>query len=330
MNILYTCDNNYVWLMGISTISLFENNKDLEDIHIYLLGEKISAENKELLQTIANKYNRSICIIDVPEIHIPKSLVSSRWPLSAFIRLYSGQLLPKSIERVLYLDCDTIVCGDISNLNDLNIDNKIFWGINDGVGKLYKENIGIDENSAYINAGVLLINLQKLREVNLDERLDLYMANYESFINYADQDVLNGAFNKEIGILSPQYDVMTIAAVYGYDEIQKLRKPTNYYEKSELYRAVESPIIIHYTTNMKTVRPWYSNTNHPYADKFRDYLALSPWKDRELAKMVFNSNESKIIGVIEKLPRGFALSILGFLHATVKPWVIRRKALRGK
>lgn len=38
MNVMYTCDDNYVWLMGISTISLFENNKTIEDLQVYLWG----------------------------------------------------------------------------------------------------------------------------------------------------------------------------------------------------------------------------------------------------------------------------------------------------
>ena len=47
MKVMYTCDNNYVWLMGISTISLFENNKGIKDLKVYLLGENISEDNKK-------------------------------------------------------------------------------------------------------------------------------------------------------------------------------------------------------------------------------------------------------------------------------------------
>ena len=52
MKVMYTCDNNYVWLMGISTISLFENNKEIEDLKVYLLGENISEDNKNELKKI--------------------------------------------------------------------------------------------------------------------------------------------------------------------------------------------------------------------------------------------------------------------------------------
>ena len=52
MNILYTCDDNYVWLMGISVISLFENNQNINEITVYLLGEKVKDKNKQILCAI--------------------------------------------------------------------------------------------------------------------------------------------------------------------------------------------------------------------------------------------------------------------------------------
>ena len=58
MNVLYTCDDNYVWIMGISVISLFENNRHIRDLSVILLGECISDYNKSVLENIANKYKR--------------------------------------------------------------------------------------------------------------------------------------------------------------------------------------------------------------------------------------------------------------------------------
>ena len=67
MNVMYTCDNNYVWLMGISMISLFESNRDIANLKVYLIGNEISQSNKDKLSDIANKYDREIEIIDTPE-----------------------------------------------------------------------------------------------------------------------------------------------------------------------------------------------------------------------------------------------------------------------
>ena len=326
MDILYTCDNNYVWLMGTSMLSLFENNKNLSNITVYLLGENISKENKTLLENIANEYKRKCIVIDMPEIYIPDNLVSARWPKSAFSRLYAGEILPDELDRILYLDCDTIISGSISDLEKLDIADKYIFGVKDCIGKLYKKNIGLSVNDIYINAGVLLMNLDKLRKLSLGNLIDEYLKTYFPFINYADQDVLNGILIGKIGVLSPKYDVMTIDFAHSYDEIKRLRRPKNFYSEAELSEAVLTPVVIHYTTNMKVIRPWYENSDHPQKEEFRRYWENSPWKNSKLEQMLFKSKEAKLISLIEKLPRKMSCTVLGILHSVLRPLYIRAKA----
>ena len=329
MDVLYTCDNNYVWLMGISTISMFENNKEMQKLNVYLLGESISEENRKILSEIEDKYNRKIIVLDVPQLDIPEALISARWPFSAFTRLYSGELLPAELDKVLYLDCDTIIEENLSELEKWDVSDKVLWGSKDCIGKEYKKNIGLGADGLYVNAGVLLINLSKLRKISVKDRLSKYITKYQKYINYADQDVLNGTFHKVIGVLPPKFDLMTIVATYSYEDIQNLRKPTNYYSKEEIVEAQNHPAIIHYTTNMRMIRPWFLNTKHPLAREFRKYMEMSPWKDRELTEMYFTSKEAKIIGAVEKLPHRLAIKVLGFLHSNLKPKVIRYKSMKG-
>ncbi len=73
MNIIYASNNEYAKYLGISMISLFDNNKDLEKITVYILSQKIDSINTERLLKIANKYQRNIYFIDISEFekHIP-------------------------------------------------------------------------------------------------------------------------------------------------------------------------------------------------------------------------------------------------------------------
>lgn len=326
MNVLYTCDDNYVWIMGISVISLFENNRHIRDLSVILLGECISDYNKSVLENIANKYKRKIHIFDVPGFDIPSALMSTRWPLSAFTRLFSGQLLPDSMKKVLYLDCDTIIRGNIDTLDCLKFDGNILLGVKDCISGKYKENIGLNKKSIYINAGVILFDLVELRKIDVSRAIEIYLNKYLKAINYADQDILNGIFKGKIGELEPVYDVMTINAVYSYEEILQLRRPTNFYSKKELSKAVQNPVIIHYTTNMLVVRPWFLNDNHPLSEEFRKYMDISPWRKKNMELLIFDSREAKIITLINKLPKCMAYRILGLIHSELKPIYIRMKA----
>ena len=326
MNVMYTCDDNYVWLMGISTISLFENNKHINDLNVYLLGEKISQENKSELRKIGKNYGRTVEIIDVPKLNIPPSLVSARWPLSAFTRLFSGELLPGHIDKILYLDCDTIISGDISELENVEFNGNIAMGVKDCISGTYKRNVGLDKDSPYINAGVILFNMQALRNVDIHAEIETYMNKYVELINYADQDILNGMFKGRIGELNPKFDVMTIDVSHTYEEIQNLRRPTNFYKKNDLEEAISNPAIIHYTTNMLVIRPWFSNSDHPLKHEFEKYMDMSCWRDKMLNEMHFTAKEAKVIKTVMLLPNKVAYFILGIIHAEIKPRYIRMRA----
>lgn len=325
MKVLYTCDNNYIWLMGISAISLFENNKGMDELDVYLLGEDITDTNKNILSQIGRKYGRNMIVINVPKFHIPDSILSARWPLSAFTRLFSGELLPQEVQRVLYLDCDTIICGKLDEIDHWKINENIFCGVKDCIGSAYKKNIGMHKKKPYVNAGVLLIDLDNLRKMDVKSLIDDYMDKYERFTSYADQDILNGIFNEQIGYLPPNYNVMTIDIAHSYREIQLLRRPTGFYSKEEIEKATKNPRIIHYTTNMLVIRPWFLNSNHPFKDEFDKYCKISPWNECEKRKMAFGKT-AKMIKIIRMFPDWIAYRILGLIHSILKPGYLRMKA----
>ena len=171
MNVIYASDNNYAWLMGVSMVSLFENNRESKEINVYLFGDKISSENIDMLHQAAEQYGRKLEIIDVNKLTLPEKLYSGRYPKSAFSRLFAFDLLPKDIDRVLYLDCDIIVDGGIEELYNHAMEDKIIWAVKDCVSKAYKQKIGIRGNDVYINTGVMLMNLEKMRQFPMEEKI---------------------------------------------------------------------------------------------------------------------------------------------------------------
>lgn len=325
MKILYTCDNNYVWLMGISMISLFRSNTNIKELEVYLLGENIDEKNKEKLYCIAKDFKRKIYIIDVniEDFNLKNDFIkSSRWPISAFSRLYSALLLPKEISKIIYIDCDTIIKESLENLDKEEFENNIFLGVKECVSKGYKKNIGLTDNDNYINAGILLIDLEKLRNIDINNEIQDFVKKYKNKISYADQDVLNGIFHKQIGILSPKFNVMTIEVSRKYNDIIILRKPSNFYSKAEIEDSVKKPYIIHYTTNLDIVRPWYSNSNHPFLNDFLENYKISPWSDKKFSTYEFNSKQDKIINVIQKLPFAISKYILRFIYI-IRPTIMQ-------
>lgn len=330
MKILYTCDNNYVWLMGISAMSLFEKNREEKELEVYLLGMGISGENQEKLRSIAQKYGRSITVLHVPEtFSIPQALCSARWPLSGFVRLYAGELLPGEMDRVLYIDCDTLIVDSLREIWETPLDGELLSGVRDCVSWRYIRNIGGDPAGPYFNAGVLLMDLEAMRRESMGVTLDRYISQYQPMIHYADQDVLNGAFAGRIGTLPARANVMTIQCHYSAAEIETMRRPNAYYPRGEAEEAAQHPAIIHFSTCMTLIRPWFQGSTHPYAEQFLAYKAQSPWADRPLAVWTPGSKKERLLSAIDRLPRKLATRVIGVLHTWLVPTVQQIKGRRG-
>ncbi len=303
-------------------ISLFENNKDCKDINVYLLGDHVSEDSKKTLDSIALKYQRHFILIDVPDLNIPEKLSSARWPKSAFTRMFAGELLPEEVTKAIYLDCDTIISGDIQGMEAYIKDDMAVSGVKDCVSRPYKAKIGIAKGGNYINAGVLAMNIKKLREFDIRKMIADFVDKYEPAISYADQDILNGIYKGKFGIIPPQYDLMTLVSVYTYKEIRLLRRPDNYYTKDEIEECKNNPKIIHYTTCMLNIRPWCEGSKHSYAWMFDKYKAMSPWASWPKAKANFSASEYKVIRKILMFPKSLAFSLLGLIHAYLRPYYI--------
>ena len=308
--------------MGISMISLFDANKNCEELNVYLLGDHISEESKHTLDSIAFKYQRRLTLIDVPELNIPEKLSSNRWPKSAFTRMFAGELLSAEVTKAIYLDCDTIICGDIQGMEAYIKEDVAFSGVKDCVSRPYKAKIGIAKEGSYINAGVLAINLTELRKNDIRKMIADFVDKYEPAISYADQDILNGIFKGKFGILPPQYDLMTMVNTYSFKELYMIRHPHNYYSKDEIDYSKENPLIIHYTTAMLNVRPWCENSNHSYAWIFEKYKAMSPWALKPKQNANFSAKEYRIIKIILSLPTFVSYRLLGLIHAYLRPYYI--------
>lgn len=320
MNVMYASDDNYAWLMGISMISLFENNKESKEINVFLFGDNLSNENEKILAGIAEKYGRRFIHIDVEKVVIPDFIMSERYPKSTYSRLFAYDLLPENVKKLIYLDCDIIVSGRLEDMFNRDVEGKAFLAVKDCVSKAYKRKIGLKPSDTYINAGVLLMNLDRLREIPIAERMKTFVDKYSSAMSYADQEIVNSIFQGDFGILPPEYDVMTTESEYTYRQLCLIRHPHNYYSRKEIEYAKESPRIIHYTTCMLNIRPWFKNSQHSYAWLFDKYMAMSPWKDKEKKEMHFTDKKYKTMKAMEKLPDWVKYPILGLLHSYLRPY----------
>lgn len=285
MNIVYSCDDNYAQHTGVSIISLLENNKHFDEINIYIVDNDIKNENKIKLNDIANRYKRKISYIDFKK-YKEKLKLNMEWDISisSYARLFLTSMLPKSIERVLYFDCDSVIIKSLDELWNENIDNYYIAAVEDTVSNSIKKSVGIDKTERYINAGMLLMNLKKMRENNIEKKFLEFIDKYNGNVIHHDQGVINGVLYKNIKIISPKFNLMTIYYTMSRDEIIEYYGISGeFYSQNEIDEAINNVVYIHYTPGF-TTRPWVKGCKHPKKYIYLKYLYKTPWSGIKLEK----------------------------------------------
>lgn len=280
MNIVYAADDKFVRHTYVSMMSLFETQKHINNLNVHIVDNGIKVSNKEKLNNMAANYGRVIK-------YLPFELVEGElqgvklWggSLAAYARLFLARYL--SEDRVLYMDADSVVVGDLEPLFQMDISDYYIAAVQDTAGLKARMSIGLDAEDRYINSGFTFINLKKWREDKIEKKFLEFIAKFNGQVPCCDQGTLNGVCRGKILILPPKYNLMTPMLTFKAEEAEKFFEVFNYYSQQELDEAISNPIFIHYVGGF-FARPWFKNGNHPKQDLYRFYMERSPWKDNFL------------------------------------------------
>ena len=196
--------------------------------------------------------------------------------IATYYRLLAPYLLPKNIEKILYIDCDIIINGNLSSLYEINIKGHPIAMSKDEAYFIEEKYTRLDYSRSYTykNAGVALINLKHWRENDIANICLEYISKNPEKLTFHDQDTINAVLHKEIKLLPIKYNLQTGFLLTDYSK---------HFEKEmvEILEAAKEPVIIHYTGVSK---PWYKDSKHPYTKRFLYYKSMSLWKDYPLIK----------------------------------------------
>lgn len=285
LNVVYSTDDNYAQHTGVSIISLLDNNRHFLNIEIYIIDNNISAENRDKLVSIVDKYNRKLTFIDFSEYE-NKLKLNMEWSISisAYARLFLSDMLPSHINKVLYYDCDTIIVDKLDEIWNEDISNYFLAGVKDTVNSNIKIAVGMNKNDDYINSGMLLINLRKWRKDNITDKFLGFIEQYNGKVTHHDQGVINGMLNGFIKILPLKFNVMTVFYTMKREEIIKYYNiDGDFYSEDEINEAINYPVYIHFTPGFVS-RPWVRGCKHPKKQLYWKYISISPWSDFKCIK----------------------------------------------
>jgi len=267
INIAITLDKNYVQHAAVMLYSLRKNNPDYK-ITVYAISDKLVTDKDwEQISEVYKGTNLSVERVLIDAAQFADFKTADHASAANYYRIQMAELLPTSIEKILYLDVDILVLGNIMPIYNIDINGYDLAAIEDPDNPI-KYTLGLKPEEPYLNSGIMLMNLAEWRRIKLSIQLRDFILNNASLLQFWDQDAFNVVCKGRWKALPPKYNVQTTMFTYNNDAIT--------YTLKDIKAAIADPVILHFTGKTK---PWDYMNFHPRKKVYYQYLAHTPWKD---------------------------------------------------
>lgn len=271
--IFFTVDDTYIPFLSVTLQSILEKSNTQYHYEIKILYAKLSDESKKKI----SKYERdniTIEYVDVSEyLEKVKDKLYTRdyFSMTTYFRLFIASLYTQ-YDKAIYLDSDIVVLRDIAELFNIDIGNNLVGAVPDDIiqkNEVFQEYVekvvGVSSYKNYFNAGVLVMNLEELRNFHFEEKF-VYLLETVKYAAIQDQDYLNRICKGRVKLIDFGWNIMPSASAREIEE--------------------ENIKLIHYNYQYK---PWHYD-NILYGKYFWDYASRTEYYD-ELRKMKEQFNE---------------------------------------
>jgi lipopolysaccharide biosynthesis glycosyltransferase len=289
--VVTAADNAYAIPLAVTIRSAIDYLAADRSLVVYVLDGGLSPDSKQRLSRSWRSPHVSIQWLQPPMEQIADLKTEYHLNHVTYLRLFMPALLANHA-KVIFLDADLLVQKDLSALWDVELDGAPVAAVHDyfapfldtrqAIGRTsicdrypdkrhpipnYRE-LGLDPTAAYFNAGVMVVDLNKWREMDVFGRaLDL-TRRYVEDVRYCDQYALNVLFSQRWKALDPRWNqgsnlfAWNGASDGGFDP--------------KLYSTLRNdPWIVHFTWNRK---PWQYGCTHPYTRRFFRVLDRTDWR----------------------------------------------------
>ena len=275
--IFFTIDDGYAPYVACAITSIIQNSSREYDYKIYILHDGLNEENLTKLSKLRCEgfdiiFKEMKDGMELITDRVENRLRCDYFTLTIYFRLFIADLFPE-YDKGVYIDSDVVVPGDISELYNHQLGDNFIGASTDnsiqGIPELthyVEEAVGV-KRLEYINSGVLVMNLKKMRETEFSKKFLTLLSTYHFDSVAPDQDYLNAMCNGKILYLNEEWDAMPAEG------------------KEEL----KNPKLIHYNLFQQ---PWcYDNVQ--YEDVFWEYAKKTEYYEDILEFKKNYSDEKK-------------------------------------
>lgn len=295
--VVFSADNNYAPYLAVTIQSLIKNSSGNFNYDIVILERDMSDVNKNLIQSIPKKRNISVRFTNVSRLLAGcKFHINTYFSEETYYRLFIPTIFA-NYSKVIYLDCDIIILRDIADLYQVDLSKKLLaatYNISTYIHQKYDkpvknvpwrkyltEVLNLSKPENYFQAGVLVFNVSKMKEYNIQERAIRMAESFEPVL--VDQDILNSICQNNVFYFSQKWNLHNNFSVQykNMKTLSELPKPL----VDDYLSAKSCAYIIHYAGKEK---PW-SHPSLEYANSWWQYARQTPFYEEIIYRIFSNS-----------------------------------------
>jgi lipopolysaccharide biosynthesis glycosyltransferase len=264
IHIACAADADYVKPMAVMLRSLFANVGPGRTVRVHALDGGIHDRDKARIAEACGDRG-SIHWLAATHSQFPGVPLWGRMSVSTYYKLLIADRLPTDLAKVIWLDCDMVVLGDVARLWDHDLAGRHALATQDSVVPLVSsrsgvaawQELGLPGDATYFNAGVMMIDLALWRRDRVGDRALDYVRQHRDRVYFWDQEGLNAVLAGQWGELDPRWNYN---ASIPPDSTRTGRG---------------DPWIVHFAGNLK---PWLFDVRNESTDLYFRYLDMTPWK----------------------------------------------------
>jgi len=263
-------DSNFAMQLAVALRSLAAHHP--EGCRVFVMHDAIDDELRaRIVRGLPAAAEVAWLAVRSPEIqaaHRPDFL-----PPASLFRLTMPSLLPDSVDRLVYLDADTVVRSSLAPLFATDLVNNFCGAVHDPLvpwagapmGLPWRE-LEVDPSTPYFNAGVLVVSLERWRADDVEARSLALLQRHQ--LRWADQCALNAVIGAQWAAVPPVWNLQS-----GHLITQSLAWVVE--SVDEMDAALADPAVVHYTNTR--YRPWQWRCDHPFRADWTRTLQQTDW-----------------------------------------------------
>lgn len=205
INVCFICDKKYSMPTSVAIQSLVMNSNKKTKYNVYVVGVDLDEQISNIFQKLKSGHV-NIFVMNINNKY--ESISADHGYVSkAGLLKFDLPNIFSNLDKILYLDCDMLILKDLKELYSIDLKNKYAAVVKDMAGTLEEGHAKRLKHKDYFNSGMMLLNLKKMREDNLSEKLLDYKL-HKDIKHFMDQDSLNYVFKENVIYVSPIYNNM--------------------------------------------------------------------------------------------------------------------------